>query len=166
MKFKYNYMSLQKDVFLISSNAMRYNAPDTIYYRQARSIHELAKKNFENLRQESDDSEPELKMVVRKGRPPNKNKRPVGRPPERATSDFSPDSTLANAGDGTQWSNMTHDLSRKGSVADQSGMMASHGLRNTDTFSWMGEQKSERNEEYSGFMFKGISTKYGRNSLL
>ncbi|XP_010918259.1 uncharacterized protein [Elaeis guineensis] len=156
-----NLEQFENDVFLISSNAMRYNAPDTIYYRQARSIHELAKKNFENLRQESDDSEPELKTVVRRGRPPNKNKWPAGRP-ERATSDFSPDATLANAGDGTLWSNMTHDLSRKGSVVDKSGMMASHGLCNTDTFSWMGEQKSERNEEYSGSVLKGISTKFGK----
>ncbi|KAG1355349.1 cat eye syndrome critical region protein 2 [Cocos nucifera] len=157
-----NLEQFEKDVFLISSNAMRYNAPDTIYHRQARSIHELARKNFENLRQESDDSEPELKTVVRRGRPPNKTKRPAGRPPERATSDFSPDATLANAGDGTQWSNITQDLSRKGSVGDKSGMMASHGLRNTDIFSWMGEQKSERNEEYSGSVLKGISTKLGK----
>ncbi|KAG1362671.1 cat eye syndrome critical region protein 2 [Cocos nucifera] len=156
-----NLEQFEKDVFLICSNAMRYNAPDTIYYRQARSIHELAKKNFENLRQESDDNEPEPKTVVRRGRPPNKNKRPVGRPAERATSDFSSDATLANAGDGVHWSNMAHDLSRKGSVVDKSVMMASHGLHNIDMFS-LGERKSERNEEYSGSAFKGISTKYGK----
>jgi len=55
-------------------------------------MQELAKRNFENLRQDSDDNklEPEPK-VVRRGRPPTKNlKRPPGRPPlERANSDFS-----------------------------------------------------------------------------
>ncbi|XP_059448013.1 uncharacterized protein LOC132179308 isoform X3 [Corylus avellana] len=55
----------EKDVLLICTNAMQYNAPDTIYFRQARSIHELAKKNFENLRQDSDDNEPEPKIVRR-----------------------------------------------------------------------------------------------------
>ncbi|KAI6700952.1 hypothetical protein NL676_015276 [Syzygium grande] len=41
------YASLEhfeKDVFLICSNAMQYNAPDTIYFRQARAIQELAKR--------------------------------------------------------------------------------------------------------------------------
>ena len=80
---------MQKDVFLICSNAMQYNDLDTVYFRhilpipipvfpfsvfsvsnlhfwssyQAQSIQELANKNFENLRQGSDDNEPERKMV-------------------------------------------------------------------------------------------------------
>lgn len=29
---------VQSDVFLISSNAMTYNAPDTIYYRQVIAV--------------------------------------------------------------------------------------------------------------------------------
>nr|CAD1821254.1 unnamed protein product [Ananas comosus var. bracteatus] len=65
--FYANLEQFENDVFLISSNAMRYNSSDTIYYRQARAIEELAKKDFENLRQESDDSEPEQKP--RRGRP-------------------------------------------------------------------------------------------------
>ncbi|TYI27691.1 hypothetical protein ES332_A05G193900v1 [Gossypium tomentosum] len=60
------------DVFLICSNAMQYNAPDTIYFRQARSMQELARKDFENLRQDSDEGEPQVK-VVRRGRPPGKS---------------------------------------------------------------------------------------------
>eukprot|EP00268_Persea_americana_P023665 TRINITY_DN231_c1_g2_i1.p1 TRINITY_DN231_c1_g2~~TRINITY_DN231_c1_g2_i1.p1 ORF type:complete len:477 (-),score=104.25 TRINITY_DN231_c1_g2_i1:403-1740(-) len=51
---------------------MRYNAPDTIYFRQARSIQELAKKDFEILRQDGEDNEPEVK-TVRRGRPPGKS---------------------------------------------------------------------------------------------
>ncbi|TYI82018.1 hypothetical protein E1A91_D05G193400v1 [Gossypium mustelinum] len=49
-----------------------YNAPDTIYFRQARSMQELAIKDFENLRQDSDEGEPQVK-VVRRGRPPGKS---------------------------------------------------------------------------------------------
>ncbi|KAM2070523.1 hypothetical protein ACFX16_001902 [Malus domestica] len=41
-----NLEQFEKDVFLICSNAMEYNAPDTIYFRQARSIQELAKKGL------------------------------------------------------------------------------------------------------------------------
>ena len=87
---------MQKDVFLICSNAMQYNAPDTVYFRQvlpipvfpfsvfsvrdlhfwssyqSQSIQVLENKNFENLRQGSDDNEPERK-IVRRGRPPTKN---------------------------------------------------------------------------------------------
>ncbi|PQM38978.1 uncharacterized protein Pyn_15008 [Prunus yedoensis var. nudiflora] len=98
----------ESDIFLICSNAMQYNAPDTIYFRQARSIHELAKKNFDNLRQDSDDNEPGPK-VVRRGRPPTKNlKKPLGRPSlERAGSEFS-DATLATGAE-----NANYDL-RKG----------------------------------------------------
>ncbi|KAL1540602.1 cat eye syndrome critical region protein 2 [Salvia divinorum] len=66
---------LEADVFLICSNAMLYNAPDTVYYRQARSIQEIAKRDFENLRHEGDNGQPQPK-VVRRGRPPgNKNQK-------------------------------------------------------------------------------------------
>ncbi|XP_073046408.1 uncharacterized protein [Primulina eburnea] len=76
-----NLEELETDVFLICSNAMTYNAPDTIYYRQARSIQELAKRDFENLKHEGDDGELQPK-VVRRGRPPSKNqKKPVDASP-------------------------------------------------------------------------------------
>ncbi|KAK4797215.1 hypothetical protein SAY86_029541 [Trapa natans] len=67
-----NLEQFEKDVFLICSNAMQYNSPDTIFFRQARSMQELAKKDFENLRQESDGSEPEQTKIVRRVRPPGK----------------------------------------------------------------------------------------------
>ncbi|WOL09751.1 hypothetical protein Cni_G18504 [Canna indica] len=159
-----NLEQFENDVFLISSNAMRYNAPDTIYFRQARSIHELAKKNFENLRQESDDNEPEIKTVVRRGRPPNKNKK-LGRPlGDRAALDS--DATLANAGTTTYRSNIAHDMSRNGSSGDGPSFpdttnRVSHGLHSTDTFGWTSEQKTDRDEEYSGTALKGIP-RYGR----
>ncbi|XWS22043.1 hypothetical protein CRYUN_Cryun29cG0001100 [Craigia yunnanensis] len=47
------YISLQQfehDVYLISRNAMYFNSSATIYFRQARAIHELAKKVFHALK--------------------------------------------------------------------------------------------------------------------
>ncbi|XP_062209752.1 uncharacterized protein LOC133911506 [Phragmites australis] len=63
----------ENDVFLLTLNAMSYNSADTIYYRQARSIEALAKKDFENLRQPSDE-EDEQPKPARRGRPPKNPK--------------------------------------------------------------------------------------------
>ncbi|KAF7829476.1 Bromodomain and PHD finger-containing protein 3 [Senna tora] len=95
-----------KDVFLICSNAMQYNAADTIYYRQARAMQEMARKDFSNLRQDSDDSEPQPK-IVRRGRPPGKNSRKsLGTSPsERIGPESSSDATLASGGDNASASN-------------------------------------------------------------
>uniref|UniRef100_A0A0A9DUP9 Bromo domain-containing protein n=1 Tax=Arundo donax TaxID=35708 RepID=A0A0A9DUP9_ARUDO len=64
----------ENDVFLLTSNAMSYNSADTIYYRQARSIEALAKKDFENLRQPSDEEDEQPKPPARRGRPPKNPK--------------------------------------------------------------------------------------------
>ncbi|XP_075633733.1 uncharacterized protein LOC142606235 [Castanea sativa] len=40
----------ERDVFLVSCNAMHFNAPTTIFYREARGIHELAQKVFHTLK--------------------------------------------------------------------------------------------------------------------
>ncbi|GMH27368.1 hypothetical protein Nepgr_029211 [Nepenthes gracilis] len=66
-----NLEQLEADVLLICSNAMRYNAPHTIYYKQARSIQELAKNDFENLKQGGGITEPPPK--ARRGRPPGRS---------------------------------------------------------------------------------------------
>ncbi|OWM80505.1 hypothetical protein CDL15_Pgr019785 [Punica granatum] len=154
----------ESDVFLICSNAMQYNAPDTVYFRQARSIQELARKNFDNLRQDSDVNEPEPK-VVRRGRPPTKHlKRPPGRPPlDRAGSS---DATLATGGENAASTNF--DL-RKGSFsADKSGLMNSSGrLRNNDVYaSWLLENRFERNDEYAGASSKGSLMKLGKKQTV
>ncbi|XP_073297198.1 uncharacterized protein [Primulina huaijiensis] len=52
---------IESDVYLICSNAMQYNAPDTIYYKQARGMHELAKRKFYELCLDSRSSEKESK---------------------------------------------------------------------------------------------------------
>ncbi|XP_031114666.1 bromodomain-containing protein 9 [Ipomoea triloba] len=95
----------ESDVLLICSNAMQYNAPDTIYYKQARSIQELATKKFQKLRSRAEHTEKEVKSdqkpkssaVVKK-----LIKKPIGRMQEPVGSDFSSGATLANAGGGIQ----------------------------------------------------------------
>ncbi|KAG5390677.1 hypothetical protein IGI04_032218 [Brassica rapa subsp. trilocularis] len=93
------------DVFLICSNAMEYNSSDTVYYRQARAIQELAKKDFENLRRDSDDEEPQSQQeqqqqpkVARRGRPPKKQPEPSSI--DRTASEISADA-LIPGGDGS-----------------------------------------------------------------
>ncbi|XVE84291.1 hypothetical protein DITRI_Ditri17bG0001100 [Diplodiscus trichospermus] len=57
------YTSLQQfehDVYLISRNAMRFNSSATIYFRQARAIHELAKKVFQALKTDPENFESEF----------------------------------------------------------------------------------------------------------
>ncbi|KAF5191712.1 Bromodomain-containing protein [Thalictrum thalictroides] len=138
-----NLEQFENDVFLICSNAMIYNSSDTIYFRQARSIQELAKRDFDNLRQESDDNGSHPK-VIRRGRPPTKNlKKRLGRPPiERAGSGLSSDVTLANAGDKNIGS---YDLRR--------------GPPDSETFAW---SAFEANDEFPASVLKGISTKFGK----
>ncbi|KAL4300444.1 hypothetical protein AHAS_Ahas17G0201500 [Arachis hypogaea] len=101
-----NLDQFESDVLLICSNAMQYNSPDTIYYRQARAMQEIARKDFENLRQDSDDSEPQPKIVQR-GRPPGKHNRKslAMSPAERIAPESSSDATLASVGDIASGSN-------------------------------------------------------------
>ncbi|KAI5409317.1 uncharacterized protein LOC127084899 isoform X2 [Lathyrus oleraceus] len=51
----------ESDIFLICSNAMQYNAPETVYHRQARTIQELGRKKFEKLRIKFERTQVELK---------------------------------------------------------------------------------------------------------
>ncbi|KAK4752489.1 hypothetical protein SAY87_021287 [Trapa incisa] len=57
-----NLEQFESDVLLICSNAMQYNAPDTIYYKQARTIQELGWKKFQKLRTDYQRFEREQKM--------------------------------------------------------------------------------------------------------
>ncbi|KAL3597767.1 hypothetical protein D5086_009404 [Populus alba] len=145
------YASLEqfeKDVFLICTNAMQYNAPDTIYFRQARSIQELARKNFENLRQDTDDNEAEHK-VVKRGRPPSENlKKSPGRPSlDPAGSEFPSGATLATGGENRP--------SEKPGFADSSEQF--HGSRN-EAYS-LTDNRFERHDETAGSVLKGKHSK-------
>lgn len=170
----YAYLEqFEQDVFLICSNAMQYNAPDTIYFRQARSILDLAKKDFENLRQDSDDSEPQPPRVkvVRRGRPPKSLKKSLdSSPSDRIASEFSSDATLANGGDNASWAN-AHNL-RKGpttsvrfrpadSVNRASHGSHVHGSHAGETYtSWL----SEWENEFPASVVKAV-LKYGKKQF-
>ncbi|RWW50645.1 hypothetical protein BHE74_00043077 [Ensete ventricosum] len=161
----------------MTSQVVMYDV-DWCFSVQARSIQELAKKNFENLRQESDDNEPEPKPA-RRGRPPYKNVlKKAGRPPaDHAGSNFPSSATLANAGDNSHW-NFSHDLQRKGLGKPSSSELPTkpYGLHGIEAHSLTGEHKSERNEENSGLLFlsgshagsavKGVLMKNPRKSLV
>ncbi|CAH2067571.1 unnamed protein product [Thlaspi arvense] len=88
-----------QDVFLICTNAMEYNSADTVYYRQARAMLEIAKKDFENLRQESDEEEPvtlrQQPKVVERGRPTGTclKKQPEPSSVDRTISEISAEAT-------------------------------------------------------------------------
>ncbi|KAK3006178.1 hypothetical protein RJ639_015714 [Escallonia herrerae] len=146
-----NLEELEADVFLICSNAMEYNSSDTIYFRQARSIQELAKRDFENLRQEGDDGELQPK-VVRRGRPPSKHlKKPLGRPPvERVTPELSSGATLASGEDNTTGSN-GYNLRRNPALYrfhSTDALVNSHRSRNGENYS---EWLSDWNDEFPGW---------------
>ncbi|AEE35830.1 DNA-binding bromodomain-containing protein [Arabidopsis thaliana] len=101
----------EQDVFLICTNAMEYNSADTVYYRQARAMLELAKKDFGNLRQESDGEEPvslsQQPKVVKRGRPPGSGlkKQLEQSLIDRTTSDISADAAaFTYAGDSSRLS--------------------------------------------------------------
>ncbi|GMJ01601.1 hypothetical protein HRI_003829300 [Hibiscus trionum] len=81
------YTSLQQfehDVYLIPQNAMHFNSPTTVYFRQARAIHELATKVFSCLKTEPEKFEFEFPDTKRRssrrlmceGRGPSTNLRP------------------------------------------------------------------------------------------
>ncbi|ONM23318.1 DNA-binding bromodomain-containing protein [Zea mays] len=159
---------------------MCYNSPDTIYYRQARGIQEIAKKDFENLRQDSDASDPEPepelelepepeepKPQPRRGRPPNKNnaKQKVGKPPtERATADFS-GATLATAANIGRHAQADVDLSRRAMDKAMMDMLRASFANRRNEHNWSGERKFERFEECSGY--RGTwSAKMGKRPIL
>ncbi|XP_058199107.1 uncharacterized protein LOC131314479 isoform X2 [Rhododendron vialii] len=61
----------ENDVFLITNNAMLFNSSSTIYFRQARAIHELAKRVFHTLKTEPQKIKLEFSMTRRRyGRKP------------------------------------------------------------------------------------------------
>ncbi|KAJ8772682.1 hypothetical protein K2173_027859 [Erythroxylum novogranatense] len=155
-----NLEQFEKDVFLICSNAMQYNSADTIYFRQARTIQELAKKDFENLRQDSDDGEPRPK-VVRRGRPPGKSKKSLEKSPfDRIASEISSDASPATAGDNASvlnGYNLRKTTSSKNQPSETS-FRASYLTHSNETYaSWL----SEWENEFPASVLKAV-LKYGK----
>ncbi|GFZ20015.1 hypothetical protein Acr_28g0007200 [Actinidia rufa] len=56
----------ENDVFLITNNAMLFNSSATIYFRQARAIHELAKRVFHTLKTDPEKIELEFSLTRRR----------------------------------------------------------------------------------------------------
>ncbi|KAI8549066.1 hypothetical protein RHMOL_Rhmol07G0322200 [Rhododendron molle] len=143
-----NLEEFEADVFLICSNAMEYNASDTVYFRQARTIQEVAKRDFQNLRQVNDDGEPQPR-IVRRGRPPGKNpKSSFCSPPiERVGPESTSDATLATGGDNGAGSN-SYNL-RRGPISSRfqsndASFRTSNQYRNNETFiDWSIDWNSE-----------------------
>nr|CAB3454432.1 unnamed protein product [Digitaria exilis] len=82
-----SFEQFEDDVFLICSNAMQYNAPDTIYFRQAHSIQELARKKFQELRDEGIPIENHHIKIEQKARPSSCNRDPIKKPVLRYPDD-------------------------------------------------------------------------------
>ncbi|PSS31185.1 Bromodomain-containing protein [Actinidia chinensis var. chinensis] len=160
-----NLQEFETDVFLICSNAMQYNAPDTIYFRQARSIQEMAKRDFENLKQVNADGEPQPR-IVRRGRPPGKNlKKPLGSPPfDRMGPESFSDAALATVGDTANGSN-SYNL-RRGPMSsfkfhsNDAFFRASHHSSNNESYA----DSSEWNSEFPASILKA-EAKYGKKQF-
>lgn len=112
---------------------------------------EIAKKDFENLRQDSDDSEPQPKVVkiARRGRPPGtgKMKKIIEKSPlDRVGPEFSSDATLAT---GVDYNNLPNGYNLRKTTPYKyqpvdSSVRASYGSHNNDNYStWLSEWESE-----------------------
>ncbi|KAL0311005.1 UNVERIFIED_CONTAM: Histone acetyltransferase gcn5 [Sesamum angustifolium] len=154
-----NLIQLSGDVFLICSNAMQYNAPDTIYYKQARSIQELAKKKFHKIRVNAERLEKEIKpeQKVRPGSVLKKQiKRPVSRTvQEPVCSDFSSGATLATVGD---IQNVTNTLQLVGS---EKPVIIDGPVEGN---SFMNDNNLDKAEE--SLPGKGLLSRYGKRSFM
>ncbi|KAI3776550.1 hypothetical protein L1987_46336 [Smallanthus sonchifolius] len=161
-----NLEELEADVYLICSNAMQYNSSDTVFFRQARSIQELAKRDFENLRQEGEDGELQPK-VVRRGRPPGKQqvKKTPSRPPlDRVGPESTSGATLATTEDNTNESS-PYNLRKAPPMLyrfQADGLLGSHRSRNGEHYS---ELLSDWNEEFPERIRKA-DMKYGNKNLI
>ncbi|KAL6573361.1 hypothetical protein OROHE_001820 [Orobanche hederae] len=161
-----NLEELEADVLLICSNAMQYNSADTVYHRQARTIQDLAKRDFNNLKHEGDDGELQPK-VIRRGRPPNsKNQRkPLQTSPvvDRVGNELSSGATLAEEEDKATGSN-SYNL-RKGSALyrfrSTDPFVSSNGSRNGENHS---EWSADWNNEFPASILRA-DMKYGKKQF-
>ncbi|XP_076951810.1 uncharacterized protein LOC143625333 [Bidens hawaiensis] len=160
-----NLEELESDVYLICSNAMQYNSSDTVYFRQARAIQELAKRDFENLRLEGEDGELQPK-VVRRGRPPGKQVKKIpGSPPlDRVGPESTSGATLATIEDNTNEST-PYNLRKAPPMLyryQADGSLGSHRSRNGEHYS---ELLTDWNEEFPE-RIRRADMKYGNKNLI
>ncbi|KAL6493274.1 hypothetical protein OROGR_033033 [Orobanche gracilis] len=158
-----NLEELEADVFLICSNAMQYNSPNTVYYRQARSIEEIAKRDFENLRHEGDNGEPQPR-VVRRGRPPgNKNQKKLLETSLRVDHELSPSAALPSGEDKATGSN-SYNLRKAPALnryRSSDVFVSSYGSRNGVNYS---EWLADWNDEFPANILRA-DMKYGKKQF-
>ncbi|KAG9454011.1 hypothetical protein H6P81_006915 [Aristolochia fimbriata] len=140
------------DVFLICTNAMQYNAPDTIYFRQARAIQELAKKRFEKMKADEPKTAQKTKLTAAIEKPV---KKPLTKPvSDHIRSDVSPAVTVAAPSDACTLTNTA-----AGGGVEKAGNADSLA---TDKNSHSVENKMDKTEELPA---KGFQPKFGRKPL-
>ncbi|CAL9087022.1 unnamed protein product [Musa acuminata var. zebrina] len=152
-----SFEQLEDDVFLICTNAMQYNAPDTIYFRQARTMQDIGRKEFQKLRTEGKCIET-VSKCEEKIRPDSTEKKPLQKclpkvVQESFVSDISSATTHPSGGDPCTGL----------STAEASGAepaSASNGL--ADGSCSLGESKSEKVDD---LRVKGSPSKLGMKSL-
>ncbi|KAM7250043.1 hypothetical protein ACFE04_021926 [Oxalis oulophora] len=169
--FLLSSQNLFSDILLLCSNAMQYNAPDTVYYKQANTIQELAKRKFQKLRinfvrseREIKSSEKEIKSSEKEMKTEQKqksvflDKKQLKKPfsltmPEPLGSDFSSGATLATVGEVPNGSN----AAQAGGLERPSN---NDGIVDGNTT--MVDNSMEKIEELSSG--KGFLSKLGRRS--
>ncbi|KAG6484307.1 uncharacterized protein LOC122017078 isoform X1 [Zingiber officinale] len=152
-----SFEQFEDDVFLICSNAMQYNAPDTVYFRQARAMQDIGRKEFQMLRTEvksigtDSKSKEKIRINPTEKKPMQKCLPKVVQ--ESFVSDISSATTLVSGGDiGTGLSTV------EASGADPAS--TSNGL--ADNSSSLGDSKSEKVDDPR---VKGSPSKLGKTSL-
>lgn len=114
----------------------------------------MAKKDFENLRQDSDNEQSEPK-IARRGRPPTKNlKKALGRPSlDPSGPEFSSDAVVATVGERPVFFN--NDPRKGPHLAEKSGFADSSGqLHNSRSDAYgLSDNRFERNDENTGLKF-------------
>ncbi|CAJ1964099.1 unnamed protein product [Sphenostylis stenocarpa] len=149
----------ESDIFLICSNAMQYNAADTIYHKQARSIQELGRKKFEKLRIGFERSQMEQKSEQKAGSNYLVKKQPkkplVRASQELVGSDFTSGATLATIID-------VHPTSHpmQGGRCERPGNIDS--ILEANPF-WIDANQEKAEDVLSG---KGLLSKWGRKSVV
>lgn len=122
-----------------------------IWLFQARSIQDLAKRDFENLRHEGEDGEPQPK-VVRRGRPPsskNMKKCIETSPVDRVGPEISSGATLASGEDKAIGGSNSYNLRKAQPLFRfRSNDVSLYRSRNGESYS---ERSTDWNEEFPGF---------------
>ncbi|CAM6112048.1 unnamed protein product [Calypogeia fissa] len=162
------------DIYLICSNAMRYNGPETIYYKQARTIRDMARKALEGIRGQL-AGEVRKPVSHKKKLPPPSKKSHVKKPSlnkvrlDGTGSDFASGATLAGDGEHLRgWGNSTVDTGTKAKKGMSMEKLVGLGEDSQDA--WVSqpvgkESKTETQEEPSGAALKPMGPKDGRRPL-